>query len=61
MSDSPALVEAIRANVRIDGHEKECATFRKAILGRLGRIETILISATGCGIMLLINAVFKVV
>ena len=55
------VVEALRANIRLDGHEKECLQFRKEIRGRLNRIETILISAVGSGILILLNMVFKVV
>ena len=55
------VIEALRANVRLDGHEKECLQFRKEIRSRLNRIETILLSAVGSAILLLLNMVFKVV
>lgn len=68
MSSDAALMEALRANVRLDGHEKECAAFRKGIMDsiehqdvRLSRMEKILITCAGSAILLLLNSVFKVV
>ena len=59
MSEREALLEALRANVRLDGHEKECITFRKAILSRFSRLEWVLYSALGFAIMLLANMALK--
>ncbi len=59
--ENRALEEALRANLRLDIHEKGCTERQIELRRRLDRIEKILISCAGGAILLLVNTVFKLV